>query len=190
MAKDQEKNLAYFYFTEGNLIAKEIAEKVKVRENTVSDWIKKGNWKKLRDANTNQSTQRLDRIHQVIDEISNERLDIIKEIKLIPVEIKKLEKDIREIPNTTITDPMKEQVNSLKSELKDLKRSAVYNDQSIAMWNKTLQSFHKDNKITLSVYLEIQNRIFEDLRSKDESLYMKTLDFQHEHILEVSTTII
>ena len=46
MAKDQEKNLAFFYFTKENMEAKDIATKLKVRPNTVGDWIKKGNWKR------------------------------------------------------------------------------------------------------------------------------------------------
>ena len=78
MAKDQERNLAFFYFTKENMEAKDIAAKLKVRPNTVGDWIKKGNWKKIRDANINQVGERLDRIQQVIDELSNERLEIIK----------------------------------------------------------------------------------------------------------------
>ena len=31
------------------------------------------------------------------------------------------------------------------------------------------------------------DKIFGDLRTKDEALYMQTLDFQHAHILEAST---
>ena len=188
MAKEQEKNLAFLYYTKENMEAKDIATKLKVRPNTVGDWIKKGNWKNIRDANINQSGERLDRIQQVVDDLAIERLDIMKEIKEIPSKIRELEKDIREIPNKNITDPLQAEVVSLKVELKDLKRQTVYIDQGISMWNKTLVSFQNDNKITLTKYIEIMNMIFEGLRSENEKLYMETLDFQQDHILKVATS--
>lgn len=187
MAKEQEKNLAFLYYTKENMEAKDIATKLKVRPNTVGEWIKKGNWKSIRDANINQSGERLDRIQQVVDDLAIERLEIMKEIKEIPIKIKELETDIREIPNKSITDPLREEVSNLKSEIKDLKRQTVYIDQGIAMWNKTLVSFQSDNKITLTRYIEIMNIIFEGMRSEDEKLYMETLDFQRDHILEAAT---
>ena len=187
MAKEQEKNLAFFYFTKENMEAKDIATKLKVRPNTVGDWIKKGNWKKIRDANINQSGERLERIQQVIDDLATERLEIMQLTKDIPKKIKALEKDIQEIPNKNITNEMAKQVAALKDELKTLNRQTVYIDQGIAMWNKTLASFQAENKTTLTKYIEIMDKIFGDLRAKDEGLYMQTLDFQHAHILEVST---
>lgn len=187
MAKDQDKKLAFFYFTEEKMTAKEISEKLKIRPNTVGDWIKKENWKAIRDAKTNQSGERLDRIQQVIDDLAVERLQIMQEIKEIPLKIKDLEKDIREIPNKNITDPLRSEVFELKEELKSLKRQTVYIDQGIAMWNKTLSNFHSENKITLTKYIEIMNKIFEGLRTENEGLYMKTLDFQRDHILQAAT---
>lgn len=189
MAKEQEKNLAFFYYTKDNLEAKDIAVKLKVRPNTVGDWIKKGNWKKIRDANINQSGERLDRIQQVVDDLATERLEIMKEVKEIPIAIKKLETDIREIPNKSVTDPMKMEVAELRNQMKTLKRDTVYIDQGIAMWNKTLASFQAENKVTLTKYIEIMDRIFGDLRMKDEKLYMQTLDFQHAHLLDTSTQL-
>lgn len=187
MAKDQEKNLAFFYYTEEKLEAKEISVKLKVRPNTVGDWIKKGSWKNIRDAKINQSGERLDRIQQVIDDLAVERLEIMQLIKDIPAQIKKLENDIREIPNKNITDDMRNEVGELRGQIKSLKRETVYIDQGIAMWNKTLSNFHSENKITLTKYIEIMNKIFENLRSEDEGLYMKTLDFQRDHILNAAT---
>jgi transposase len=189
MAKEQEKNLAFFYYTKDNMEAKDIATKLKVRPNTVGDWIKKGNWKKIRDANINQSGERLDRIQQVVDDLATERLDIMKMVKDIPEKIRALEKDIREIPNKETTDPMKAEVSELKEEMKNLKRQTVYIDQGIAMWNKTLASFQAENKVTLTKYIEIMDKIFGDMRTKDEKLYMQTLDFQHAHLLETSTQL-
>lgn len=186
MAKDKEKNLAFYYYTQENIDAKEIAEKLKVRPNTVGDWIKKGNWKKIRDANINQVGQRLDRIQQVVDDLATERLEIMQMLKDIPQQIKVLEADIREIPNKNITDPMREEIAHLKAEMKDLRRQTVMIDQGIAMWNKTLNSFQAENKITLTRYVEIMELIFGDMRISNEGLYMKTLDFQHEHLLKAA----
>lgn len=187
MATNPGKNAAFLYFTKEHLTAKEIAVKLKIRPNTVGDWIKKENWKEIRDAQINQSGERLDRIQQVIDDLAIERLQIMQEIKDIPVQIKKLETEIREIPNKSITDPMRIEVADLKEEVKNLKRQTVYIDQGIAMWNKTLSNFHQENKITLTKYIEVMNKIFEGLRSQDESLYLKTIDFQRDHILEAAT---
>jgi transposase len=186
MAKDQEKNVAFFLFTNEGLNAQEIAKRLNVRPNTIGDWIKAGNWKKIQDANLNQKTSRLDRIHEVIDELSTERLEIIKTRRELEESKKTLMIEIREVPNKNITDDLKNEVAEINSQIKDLKRSAVFVDQGIAMWNKTLQSFHQDNKITLTIYIEMMNRVFEDMRAKDEKLYMKTLDFQHTHLLEAT----
>ncbi|AZA87148.1 hypothetical protein EG349_10290 [Chryseobacterium shandongense] len=187
MAKQEQKNLAFFYFTEERMEAKEIATKLKVRPNTVGDWIKNGNWKQIRDSKINQSGQRLDRIQQVIDDLAVERLDIMKKIKEYPQQIRELEKEIREVSNKNIQVELKTQVAELKGEEKDLKRQTVFIDQGIAMWNKTLANFHTENKITLTRYIEIQEKIFNAMREYDEKLYMKTLDFQHEHILHAAT---
>lgn len=187
MAKNEQKNLAFFYFTEEKLDAKEIAAKIKVRPNTVGDWIRIGNWKQIRDSKINQSGERLDRIQQVIDDLAIERLEIMKQIKEYPEQIRVLERECREVSNKNIQVELKTQIAEMKSEQKDLKRQTVYIDQGIAMWNKTLSNFHTENKITLTKYIEIMEKIFSDLRQYDEKTYMKTLDFQHEHILQAAT---
>lgn len=186
MAKQEQKNLAFFYFTEEKLEAKEIAIKCKVRPNTVGDWIKNGNWKSIRDSKTNQSGERLDRIQQVIDDLAIERLEIMKQIKEYPEQIRELEKEAREVSNKNIQVELKTQIADLRDEVKDMKRQTVFIDQGIAMWNKTLSNFHTENKITLTKYIEIMEKIFSDLRKHDEKTYMKTLDFQHEHILQAA----
>ena len=173
MAKDQEKKMAFILFVKEGLSAKEISEKTKTRPNTIGDWITKGNWKKLRDAELNQSKDRLDRIHEVIDSLSTDRLETMTEIKKTKQVISEEE------------DP--EKIKDLREFLSYLNTKIVGIDQGVAMWNKTLLTFHKDNKVSLTVYIEIMNRVFEDLRAKDENLYMKTLDFQHNHLLEATT---
>ncbi|AFL98381.1 hypothetical protein [Ornithobacterium rhinotracheale] len=174
MAKDKEKQIAFHLFVDKNLTAKQIADhpQVQVRHNTVCNWIKEGNWKKIRNAQISQSSERLERIQAVIDGLSNERLAILKEIK----ETKELLRDELDADLKKVAE----------KSLADLNSSAVRIDNGIAMWNKTLLSFHKENRISLSVYIEIQNKIFEALRAYDEAIYMKTLDFQQAHILEVS----
>lgn len=48
MAKDNEKKLAYTYYVDECLTAKEIALKLGVSEKTVGNWVEKGNWREIR----------------------------------------------------------------------------------------------------------------------------------------------
>jgi uncharacterized protein YjcR len=137
--------------------AKDIATKLKVRPNTVGDWIKKGNWKKIRDANINQVGERLDRIQQVIDELSNERLEIIKRQKELPALIRALEIEIKEIPNKNITTPMLEEVANLRAELKNLKRDAVYITAKPKTASKTAKN--SDSGVSKQKTVEIPTNI-------------------------------
>lgn len=174
MAKEKEKQIAFHLYIDKNLTAKQIAmhPQVQVRPNTVGTWIKEGNWKKIRDAQQNQSSERLERIQTVIDGLSTERLAIIKEIK-----------DTKELIADGLNGDL---LKEARAKLVELNKEAVRIDNGIAMWNKTLLSFHKENRVSLSVYIEIQNKIFEALRAYDETIYMQTLDFQQAHILETS----
>ncbi|MRI64420.1 hypothetical protein EDM00_10550 [Ornithobacterium rhinotracheale] len=174
MAKDKEKQIAFHLFVYKGLTAKQIANhpQVQVRPNTVGAWIKEGNWKKIRNAQISQTSERLDRIQAVIDGLSTERLAVLNEIK-----------ETKELLREELDEDLKKVANE---SLDSLNKAAVRIDNGIAMWNKTLLSFHKENKISLSVYIEIQNKIFEALRAYDEATYMKTLDFQQAHILEMS----
>ncbi len=174
MAKAEEKRLAFILFTKEGFNAKEISQRIGVTEKTIGVWAKDGEWKKVRDANQSQTQNRLERIQAVIDGLSSERIEVLSKIRDTKLKLTEIEN--------------KDEKKVLNEVLNDLNRDAVRIDNGIAMWNKTLLSFHKETKISLSVYIEIQNKIFEDLRRYDEKLYMKTLDFQQQHILTASET--
>lgn len=173
MAKAEEKRLAFLLFTKEGLNAKEISQKIGVTQKTTGKWIKDGEWKKVRDANQNQTKNRLERIQAVIDGLSTERIEVLSEIRKTKSKLLEIGNDINE-------------TKTANNRLSNLNKEAVRIDNGIAMWNKTLLSFYKETKISLSVYIEIQNKIFEGLRRYDETIYMKTLEFQQQHILEAS----
>ena len=56
-------------------------------------------------------------------------------------------------------------------------------------WNKTLENFDKENKVSLSNYIHVMEEVFKDLLAFDSKLYKDTLDFQDQHINKVSITI-
>ena len=62
MAKEKEKRIAFDYYTVQGHTAKSISEMLNVAEKTVGDWIEKGKWKGVRDANLNSSQNRASKI--------------------------------------------------------------------------------------------------------------------------------
>ena len=80
----------------------------------------------------------------------------------------------------------KEEESSLQKELLELRKECASIDDAIAKWNKRIENLIKGTKITLSMYIEVMESIFEALRLKDEKLYILTLDFQEEHLHEVA----
>jgi len=50
MAKDKEKKLAFEYYVKKGYTQKATADKVGVTTKTMCDWVDKGNWKELREA--------------------------------------------------------------------------------------------------------------------------------------------
>lgn len=177
MAKETEQKIAKELYINQNKTPEEIAQKTSVNIRTVQRWIKEGNWKKLRDAKANGLPQRIERTQLVVDSMVEERLGILKEIKELQ---KQKEWDS---PST------KEAQAGLDAQIKDLRKQAAAIDDAIAKWNKRIENLHKEGKITLSIYIEVMERIFEAMRTSNEPLYMQTLDFQENHLEEVSTKL-
>lgn len=71
--KQVEKDLAKVLFVNDGVSQKEIAERLKVTEKTVSKWAKEGNWEKLKTSllvtKDNQLTGLYDQLQAAIDEI-------------------------------------------------------------------------------------------------------------------------
>lgn len=177
MAKETEQKIAKELYINQNKTPEEIAQKTNVNIRTVQRWVKEGNWKKLRDAKANGSSQRIERTQLVVDSMVEERLGILNEIKELQ---KQKEWD---------SPPTKEAQAELDTQIKDLRKQAAAIDDAIAKWNKRIENLHKEGKITLSVYIEVMERIFEAMRTSNEPLYMQTLDFQENHLEEVSAKL-
>ncbi|TWP23521.1 hypothetical protein ETU10_07295 [Apibacter muscae] len=163
MAKEAEKKRAYDYYVNQGKTAKETAGLSGVTEKTIGEWIKKGNWKGLRHTKANSKAERLTNIQQIIDSLAEDRIQVQRDIS------SELEKE----------EPNKTYIN-------DLRRQAVSISDEISKWNKTLTNFDKENKISLSVYIEVMNDIFDNLKKYDPKIFASTVDFQEEHLNTIS----
>lgn len=182
MAKTEQKKLAKESYINHNKSEEEIALKYKVSLRTVQRWAKEGSWKKLRDSKSNGPVQRIERTQLVVDSLTEKRLQIIEDEKIIR---KKLE-DLDGLESDTIKDQRK----ALREELEFLRTSAASLDDAIAKWNKRIENLNTEGKITLSIYMEVMERIFEALRLSNEPLYMQTLDFQENHLEDIAAKLL
>lgn len=161
MAKEKERQLAKELFVNQGLTAKAIAQKGLASEKTIGNWVAKFGWKKLRDAKQNSTDNRAERIAQVIETLTEQRLNLF----------------------AAISQARKDKDND---SLASLQKEAVGIDDAISKWNKALENLSKDGKISLSVYLTVMEDIFKHLQAFDSGLYMKTLDFQEEHLNDIA----
>lgn len=69
-----------------------------------------------------------------------------------------------------------------KEEELGLREQARGISDDISKHNKTLQTLDKENRITLGVYIDVMEDIFDSLRAYDEDLFIKCVDFQAQHI--------
>lgn len=165
MAKDKERIIAKDYYINQGLTAKAIAEKGLATEKTIGNWVGKYGWKKLRDAKQNSSNQRAERIAEVIETLSEQRLELFELIARA-----RREDD--------------------KDELAHRRKEAVGIDDAISKWNKALENLNKENRISLSVYLEVMEDVFRAMNIYDAGLHQKTLDFQEEHLNTISLKLL
>ena len=161
MAKDKEKRIAFDYYTNQGLTAKAIADIVNVSEKTIGDWVEKGNWKAVRDANLNGAQTRSANIKELISELTDQQLEINIEIK----------------GAKAMGD---------KDRVIALRQQSATISQEVAIQTKALERMDTDNKISLSTYLEVMNDIFKNLEHFDKDVYLKTLDFQESHLSTIS----
>lgn len=161
MAKKKEQELAKKFFVDFFKSQKEIAEDLGVTEKTVGDWVKKYNWKALRDAKLNNSTNRAENIKKVIAELTESTLKVLDKIKIA-------------------------EAQGGKEEVLALKKETTRIAQEVGMYQKALEKMEKDFKVSLSTYLEVMEDIFEALQNWDKDTYLKTLDFQKAHLQNIA----
>ena len=171
VAKEIEKKSARILFIEQGKSSEEIAQQLSVNKRTVDRWAVEGEWRKIRDAKANSGKERIERTQLVVDSLTDRRLQIIEQIKEKEAEVKLADK---------------EGAATLQYELLELRKECASIDDAIAKWNKRIENLIKGTKVTLSMYIEVMEGIFEALRLKDEKLYILTLDFQEEHLHEVA----
>lgn len=182
MAKETEQKIAKELYINQNKSPEEIAQKTGVNTRTVQRWIKEGNWKKLRDAKANGSLQRIERTQLVVDSLTERRIQLIKEEK-------ETRKEWEELEALGEYKELKEKKALLQTQVEFLRAEAASIDDAISKWNKRIENLHKEGKITLSIYIEVMEKIFEAMRSQNEPLYMQTLDFQENHLEDVSARL-
>ncbi|MCS3265816.1 hypothetical protein NXX78_04615 [Bacteroides fragilis] len=56
----------------------------------------------------------------------------------------------------------------------------------MSKWNKARITAQKDERVPLDIYLQVMDNIFDSLRLFDMELYTRTLDFQEQHIYQIS----
>lgn len=161
MAKEREQRVARILYVEQQKTAKEISQLINVTEATLSKWINKLGWKDERNARLSSPALRAENIKQLINELSEQRLDASRELREA-IESADLER-------TT-----------------DLRKQIAGIDDAVSKWNKTLQNIHKENQVSLATYLSVMEMIFDALEEYDEKLFYSTLDFQDKHLNEVS----
>lgn len=161
MAKDNERKLAKQLYMNGKL-QKEIAITVNVQEKTIGDWVRKYNWKTERDARFGSSKKQVENIKAIISTMAEERLQVHNDLQ-------------------------KAKANSDGEEIERLQKEAATLDDGVSKWNKTLENLDRENKVTLATYIEVLESIFMDLQNFNPKLFLKTLDFQENHLTKIAS---
>jgi hypothetical protein len=136
---------------------KKTAEQLGVSEVTLSKWSTEGKWRDER-----QSRQLC---------ISTDNDNTRKLMRLLSDNRYQLELDIINA----------EKAGDSEKQIELRKKARAISDE-ISKHNKTLISLERENKATLGVYIDVFDDIFTALRVYDEELFLKTIDFQAQHI--------
>jgi hypothetical protein len=164
MAKEKDHQLAYYYYVEKQKTAKETAPLVGVTEATMSKWVNKFGWKAQREAKALSHANRAENVRQVINQLAEQRI--------------------------TLSNKLEEALGKGDmSRALDIRQQLATVDDGAAKWNKTLEGIKKDGAIRLGTYLEVMEKVFNAMREYDPKLYMQTVDFQENHIHDISARI-
>ncbi len=158
------KRAAYEYVVVQDYTQEEAAEMLGVSPKTVSGWARTGGWRDLRKARQSAVSTANNNLKNIISLLSEERL--------------RIEQEIHEAQRTEKKD----------LELKLRKEASVISDD-ISKINKSLKDNDKANGITLGLYIDIMDNIFNNMRAADLKircpkcgteidLFSETLEFQ------------
>lgn len=160
MAKTKEKTLAKELFLQGKL-QKEIADLIGVQEKTVSNWVNKFGWKNERDARLIGKRSQEAKLRELIGTLAEQSLRYANEMELAHSR------------------------NDVDAYM-DLQKKANAASDAASKWNKQLEAIAKENKTSLSTYIQVMEDIFEGLRQYSPKLYMDLVEFQEQHLSDVS----
>jgi transposase len=147
------KRAAYEYIVVQDCTQGETAEMIGVSEKTVSEWARTGGWRELRRARQSAASTANSNLKSIISLLSEQRL--------------RIEQEIHEAQSA----------GNKEEELELRKKANIISDDLVKI-NKTLKDNDRSNGITLGVYIDIMDDIFNNLRIFDRELYDRTLDFQ------------
>jgi len=160
------KKEAHDLFVRNGMTCKEISERINVSEKSVSNWINENDalWKKERQASVLTSKKQGDNLKEIITIVADQKLDLLRRI----------DEAIAEGDNDKVLE---------------LRKQSAGLDNSVAQWGNQLKELDKKNRITLAIYIDVMNRIFDAMKTYDVDLYFKTLDFQENHLYEATKTL-
>lgn len=164
--KDYYKKLrreAHDLYVNEGLSNREISERIKVSEKSLSKWINENDalWKEERKAAVINSRQQAGNIKEIIRMLAEDKLSILRRID-------EAEKE------------------GDREQVMELRKQAASLDNSVNAWGKQMENMDKENRITLSVYLEVMDRVFDSLKTYNPHLYYESLDFQETHVYDIS----
>lgn len=161
MAKEREQKIARLLYVEQGKTAKEISLLIGVSEQTLTKWVNKLGWRDQRNALIANPGVREDNIKQLINGLTEQRLELSGQLRTA-------------------------ETNKDSAAAFDIRKQLGQIDDAVSKWNKTLQNVKKDSQISLAVYISVMEMIFDALKMYDEKLYLKMIDFQEQHLNDVS----
>lgn len=162
MAKDSEKKVARILYVEQGKTAKEISALINVSEVTISKWVNDSGWKTERTARNVSTTSRIANIRDIINSLSETRIEQIRHLK-------------------------EAEANADAKECEELRHQIAQTDDAVSKWNKTLMTLDKENSISLSTYIQVMQQIFAAMQQFDAKMFLSTVDFQDVHLNDIST---
>lgn len=160
MGKTNERAAAKQLYMSGKS-QKDIAKLVNVQEKTVSNWVTKYGWKQEREARFIGRRTQEENLRTLISDLAEKAIRIESEMELAR---KRDETD---------------KFLQLQTELNRVTDAA-------SKWNKQLEAVSKENRVSLATYIQVMEQIFEAVRIYSPKLYMEMLDFQEEHLTDIS----